>query len=65
MEKVKTADGKKYWWHAEDASERTCALRYTPGQRCPNCHKGSLAYDGLFMLTCSACGYVAESGAFS
>lgn len=65
MEKTKTVDRKKYWWRGDEASKQTCAIRYNPGQRCPDCQKGTLAYDGLFLLTCSNCGYVAESGAFS
>ncbi len=36
-----------------------------PGDLCPFCQKGSLAYDGLFLLTCSKCKKVAEGGCFT
>ncbi len=36
-----------------------------PGDDCPTCNQGKLVYDGLFILTCDRCGYVAESGCFS
>jgi hypothetical protein len=66
MEMVQTTEQKRYWWRDEEAlEERTCAIHYQPGQPCPQCRQDDLAYDGLFMLTCPACGYIAESGAFT
>ena len=65
MEMVQTTDQKRYWWRDEGELGRACAVHYRPGQPCPQCRKGVLAYDGLFMLTCRACGYIAESGAFT
>ena len=51
MERTKTAERKKYWWRGEDTTGQACSIPYYPGQRCPNCHKGDLAYDGLFQMT--------------
>ena len=65
MENVQTVEQKRYWWREEEASKRICAVRYQPGQACPQCLMGVLAYDGLFMLTCPICGHIAESGAFT
>jgi ribosomal protein L37AE/L43A len=62
---VQTVKQKQYWWREKKASKNTCAIRRLPGQTCPECKEGKLAYDGLFILTCSACGYIAESGAFT
>lgn len=43
-----------------------CATRTPkPGDDCLICHQGTLAYDGLFVLSCDQCGQVAESGCFS
>jgi ribosomal protein L37AE/L43A len=68
MEMVQTAERveqKRYWWRDKKTLQSTCAMRYRPGHACPECREGILAYDGLFMLTCPACGYIAESGAFT
>lgn len=68
MEMVQTAqrvEQKRYWWREKEASKNTCAIRYRPGHPCPECGEDALVYDGLFMLTCPACGYIAESGAFT
>ena len=68
MEMVQTAqttEKKRFWWRDEKESKKTCAIRHQPGHTCPECREGALAYDGLFMLTCPACGYIAESGAFT
>jgi uncharacterized protein (DUF983 family) len=35
------------------------------GQRCPQCKKGRLDYDGLLQLACPICGYVADAGGFT
>ena len=58
---------KKYWWKREkaEATNESCQIPSRPGQLCAECGQGRLAYDGLFILTCDHCGYVAESGAFS
>ena len=54
---------KEYWWKREDSEEESCRIPPRPGQTCPECGEGTLAYDGLFILVCDLCGYVAESGA--
>jgi uncharacterized protein (DUF983 family) len=36
-----------------------------PGQKCPQCGKGKLDYNGLLNLVCPACGYAAVSGGFT
>ncbi|MBK7177700.1 MAG: hypothetical protein IPH82_11030 [Chloroflexi bacterium] len=52
------------WWRKPDALP--CQSRPPkPGDVCPTCGNGRLAYDGLFILACSACGEAAESGAFT
>jgi ribosomal protein L37AE/L43A len=68
MKMIKPAEKpaeKEYWWRDDKEPKSTCAIRHQPGYTCPECGKGVLAYDGLFILTCSACGYIAESGAFT
>ncbi len=56
---------KRYWWR-ETAVAPTCNTALPkPGEPCPHCGKGILAYDSLFLLTCSTCGKVAEGGAFT
>ena len=60
------AEPAGYWWKqdkAEAEEGEVCALRPRPGQRCPECGQGTLAYNGLFLLTCPQCNYVAEGGA--
>jgi hypothetical protein len=54
-----------YWWKEEAGPEEgdVCAIRPRPGHRCPECGEGTLAYNGLFLLTCPECHYVAEGGA--
>jgi len=55
---------KTFWWRQKD--EPACiAQAPKPGDMCPACGSGVLAYDGLFMLTCPRCGKTAESGAFT
>ena len=54
---------KEYWWKGKAAEGESCPIRIRPGDTCPKCGNGTLAYDGLFLLTCDGCGYVAESGA--
>ncbi len=65
MEIVQKTEQKRYWWRDEAQQENSCAISCGPGHACPQCQEGTLAYDGLFMLTCPVCGYVAESGAFT
>ncbi len=36
-----------------------------PGDLCPYCQQGTLAYDGLFLLTCNTCKKVTEGGCFT
>ncbi|MDX1687236.1 MAG: hypothetical protein R3248_04560 [Candidatus Promineifilaceae bacterium] len=54
---------KEYWWKRGEAEKESCRMPPRSGQTCPECGEGTLAYDGLFILTCDRCGYVAESGA--
>ena len=56
---------KRFWWRDKKEAKNTCAIRHQPGHLCPECREGVLGYDGLFMLTCPACGYIAEGGAFT
>jgi hypothetical protein len=56
---------KGFWWQDNRAEADVCVLPPRPGQRCPECGEGVLAYDSLFVLTCPHCHYVAESGACS
>jgi hypothetical protein len=65
VQNTKQTEEKRFWWREEKAPKNSCVIRYQPGHLCPDCREGILAYDGLFMLTCPACGYVAESGAFT
>ncbi len=65
MDRVQQVEKKPYWWREGEGKKRACAVRPRPGQPCAHCRKGTLVYDGLFMLTCSACGFIAESGAFT
>lgn len=59
-------DTERYWWkETETAAEKeVCAIRPRPGQTCPECGERTLAYNGLFILTCPECQYVAEGGAY-
>jgi hypothetical protein len=56
---------KRFWWQKDAADSDVCLLPPRPGQTCPECGEGALAYDTLFVLTCPHCHYVAESGACS
>jgi len=62
---AKEAGEKRYWWRDDVGTKSSCTIRLQPGHTCPECREGILAYDGLFMLTCPACGYIAEGGAFT
>lgn len=55
----------RYWWRSGREKDTQCAVAAKPGSVCPRCGEGELAYDGLFLLTCPRCGYVAENGAFT
>lgn len=57
------AQEKEYWWKSDEPEQAQCRIPPRPGHTCPECGEGTLAYDGLFILTCDRCGYVAESGA--
>jgi ribosomal protein L37AE/L43A len=67
MESKNGRPGPAFWWKTKktDAQAQTCALVPKPGHLCPVCQQGRLDYDGLFVLTCAACGYVAAAGAFT
>lgn len=51
-----------YWWRQVQPCQSPTPK---PGDPCPTCRQGILAYDTLFLLTCPACGQAAESGAFT
>lgn len=53
----------EYWWKKKGVERASCRIPPRPGHTCPECGEGTLAYDGLFVLNCDRCGYVAESGA--
>lgn len=54
----------RFWWR--EKGEPVCKQpQLKPGDICPNCHEGKLAFDGLFMLVCSRCQHIADSGAFT
>ncbi|MCA9970692.1 MAG: hypothetical protein KC425_10780 [Anaerolineales bacterium] len=74
MEPKASGENGKYWWQqaaataavAETAVSDVCLLRPPrPGDACPFCAEGALAYDGLFVLSCRRCGKAAESGCFT
>ena len=65
MEMVQTTEQQRYWWRGNRKTKDVCEVGNRPGHVCPQCGEGILAYDGLFMLTCPACGHIAESGAFT
>jgi len=53
-------------------STRTTARRKTrscgmprPGQKCPQCQKGKLDYNGMLNLVCPQCGHLAFTGSFT
>jgi hypothetical protein len=58
----KTAVSPTYWWRQRPPCQ---AATPKPGDPCPSCGAGKLAYDSLFLLTCLTCGQCAESGAFT
>ena len=47
----------------QPAAPRAAIIR--PGATCDRCRKGTLVYNSVWQLVCSACGHVAESGGFS
>ena len=54
----------RYWWRQK--GETKCSQpQPKPGDFCPNCHKGRLTFDGLFVLTCDLCQHIADSGGFT
>lgn len=65
MEAVKEKTEPRFWWRANGKAKTSCAVRLQPGDTCPQCAEGALEYDGLFLLTCTSCGHVAEGGAFT
>jgi ribosomal protein L37AE/L43A len=65
MEKSRESAPQPFWWRAEKQEKNECAVAHKPGDKCPACGQGELAYDGLFLLACTACGAVAEGGAFT
>jgi ribosomal protein L37AE/L43A len=45
----------------EVLDKQTCAIDYTPpeaGEKCPECKKGTLEFDGMLNIVCSECDYV-------
>lgn len=61
--KGKEGNGR-FWWH--DPDKPVCKKpQPKPGDVCPSCGAGTLAFDGLFMLVCRRCQQIADSGAFT
>ena len=59
-----TQNDSTFWWKSD--GQASChAKPPKPGDVCPECGEGLLAYDGLFVLTCEKCGKAAEAGAFT
>jgi hypothetical protein len=66
MERNTAGSESEFWWKQPNgAKTEPCAAVPRPGELCPECGEACLAYDGLFVLTCPHCHYVAESGVFS
>jgi len=65
MQANESTSKPSYWWQQDGPAAESCSAAPEPGQTCPICRQGRLAYDSLFILTCKACGYVAEGGAFT
>ncbi len=64
--RTKNCDANKtYWWHTDPVKANQCKISFKSGDDCPKCRNSYLAYDALFVLTCSKCHYIAESGAFT
>lgn len=62
--KEKNGGNGRYWWRQQ--GEAKCNQpQPKPGDLCPNCHKGKLAFDGLFILVCGECQHIADSGGFT
>ncbi len=64
MEQVAESIENDFWW-TTNQTDGHCSDRLSLGSRCPECSSGHLEYDGLFVLNCPECGYVASSGAFT
>jgi hypothetical protein len=61
--KEKGSNGR-FWWRNPDKPD--CKKpQPKPGDICPSCGEGKLAFDGLFMLVCRRCQHIADSGAFT
>jgi len=43
---------------------RSCSAPHA-GQKCPECGKGKLDYDGMLQLCCPVCGHLASGGGFT
>ena len=65
MEKAKESAQPGFWWRAQKQEKKECTVPHKPGDKCPVCGTGELAYDGLFLLACRSCGAVIEGGAFT
>jgi hypothetical protein len=64
MEQAADPTENEFWW-TQNRADGFCGDQLLPGSKCPQCDHGQLEYDGLFVLCCSECGYVASSGAFT
>lgn len=49
---------------ASDIKVHTC-MAVRPGETCPVCGKGFMNYNGLLILSCTACGYQEPGGGFT
>lgn len=65
MDATKENRRETLWWRAEQQEKKVCPVPLKPGDTCPACGQGELAYDGLFLLVCRRCGAVAEGGTFT
>jgi uncharacterized protein (DUF983 family) len=63
VKETMTQSQPSFWWRKQETA--CTAPTPKPGDCCPSCGEGKLAYDGLFVLICSHCGEVAESGGFT
>jgi len=61
---VKRQRNRKHAKAQSISRSRVCHVP-RPGQKCPNCGRGILDYDGLLQLSCPVCRHVAAGGGFT
>lgn len=63
FEEKKEVNGR-FWWRSKQ--KKGCQRpQLKPGDPCPHCPEGTLAFNGLFMLVCDRCQKTADSGGFT